>query len=75
LKLRLTKCLANDIALAATTICVSADLAVASADAQTSHKPSTPIQHVIVIVGENHSYDNLLGSYQPRSGQKTKNLL
>jgi acid phosphatase len=37
--------------------------------------PSTPIQHLIVIVGENHTYDNLFGAYQPVFGQTAKNLL
>jgi len=37
--------------------------------------PSTPIQHVIIIVGENHTFDNLFGTYQPKSGQKISNLL
>ncbi len=37
---------------------------------------TTPIQHVIVVVGENHTFDNLFGTYQPkRKGQKVQNLL
>lgn len=35
----------------------------------------TPIQHVIIIVGENHSFDNLFGTYKPRAGQSIDNLL
>lgn len=35
----------------------------------------TPIQHLIVIVGENHSFDNLFGVYQPKPGQSVRNLL
>jgi len=54
--------------------CCAAPLAgQASADA--SHSPSTPIDHLIVIVGENHTFDNLFGAYQPIAGQKTLNLL
>ncbi len=37
--------------------------------------PATPIQHVIVIIGENHSFDNLFGVYQPPKGQTVSNLL
>jgi acid phosphatase len=37
--------------------------------------PSTPIQHVIIIVGENHTFDNVFGTYQPKNGQKISNLL
>jgi len=36
---------------------------------------TTPIKHVIVIVGENHTFDNVFGVYQPRSGQTVWNLL
>jgi phospholipase C len=35
----------------------------------------TPIQHVIVVVGENHTFDNVFGTYQPRNGQPVLNLL
>lgn len=37
--------------------------------------PRTPIQHVIVIIGENHSFDNLFATYQAPSGQTVDNLL
>src|SRR5690242_2609759 len=37
--------------------------------------PATPIKHVIIIVGENHTFDNLFGTYQPKPGQKIWNLL
>jgi phospholipase C len=36
---------------------------------------TTPIQHVIIIIGENHTFDNLFGTYQPRPGQTIDNLL
>jgi phospholipase C len=45
------------------------------AEAHASRLPITPIHHLIVIVGENHSYDNLFGVYQPQKGYKTLNLL
>jgi phospholipase C len=35
----------------------------------------TPIKHVIYIVGENRSFDNIYGTYQPKGGQKIWNLL
>jgi phospholipase C len=35
----------------------------------------TPIEHVIVIVGENHTFDNVFGAYLPRPGQTVWNLL
>jgi len=36
---------------------------------------TTPIKHVIVVIGENHSFDNLFATYQPQNGQSVKNLL
>jgi len=36
---------------------------------------TTPIKHVIVIIGENHSFDNVFATYQPPQGQQIMNLL
>src|ERR1700751_1408702 len=41
--------------------------------AQTS-KTASPIEHVIILVGENHTFDNVFGGYQPRPGQTVMNL-
>src|SRR5690349_17939779 len=38
-------------------------------------KTATPIKHVIVLIGENHSFDNLYATFVPQSGEKVKNLL
>ncbi len=38
-------------------------------------KTATGIEHVIVIVGENRSFDNLFATYRPRKGQTIANLL
>ncbi len=35
----------------------------------------TPIKHVIVIVGENRTFDHLFATYVPKSGQTVSNLL
>ena len=32
-------------------------------------QPKTPIQHVIIIVGENRTFDHLFGTYVPPQGQ------
>jgi phospholipase C len=37
--------------------------------------PKTRIQHLIVIVGENRSFDHLFATYRPKSGQRVANLL
>ena len=36
---------------------------------------TTPIEHLIVVVGENLSFDNLFATYEPRSGAVLHNLL
>src|ERR1700719_529053 len=46
--------------------------------AQTPAKRSstaTPIQHVIVIIGENRTFDHVFATYQPKSGETVSNLL
>jgi phospholipase C len=42
-----------------------------SPDANTT----TPIKHVIVIIGENRSFDHVFATYVPKSGDKIHNLL
>ena len=48
-----------------------------TAQAQTDNdiKTTSPIKHVIVIIGENRSYDHVFATYVPKSGQTTMNLL
>src|SRR5437667_4108204 len=36
---------------------------------------ATPIKHVIVIVGENRSFDHLFATYVPKAGESVNNLL
>ncbi len=35
----------------------------------------TPIKHVIVIIGENRSFDHVFATYVPKSGETINNLL
>jgi len=35
----------------------------------------TPIKHVIVIIGENRSFDHVFATYQPKNGESVWNLL
>jgi acid phosphatase len=53
----------------------SALLALGAAAAQAQAATTTPIEHLIVVVGENLSFDNLFGTYQPKSGGTIRNLL
>ena len=43
--------------------------------AQTPPTPTSPIQHVIVLFGENRSFDHVFGTFVPRAGQSVHNLL
>src|SRR5215467_4358158 len=36
---------------------------------------TSPIKHVIVIIGENRTFDNLYATYVPKQGQHVANLL
>jgi phospholipase C len=36
---------------------------------------TTPIKHLIVVIGENRSFDNVFGTYVPPPGQSVWNLL
>ncbi|WP_158786015.1 alkaline phosphatase family protein [Granulicella sp. L46] len=47
-----------------------------SAYAQTSTPATTtPIKHVIVIIGENRTFDHVYGTYTPKDGETISNLL
>jgi len=50
-------------------------LLVSSAEAKEQSKTRTPIKHVIVIIGENRTFDHVFATYQPKSGESVKNLL
>jgi phospholipase C len=50
-------------------------LLVSSVEAKEHHKTSTPIKHVIVLIGENRTFDHVFATYKPRKGQRVKNLL
>jgi phospholipase C len=48
---------------------------VAQAAKPSDSNTITPIKHVIVIVGENRSFDHLFATYQPVAGESVNNLL
>jgi phospholipase C len=37
--------------------------------------PASPIRHVIVIIGENRTFDHIFATYQPKKGESVDNLL
>jgi phospholipase C len=65
-------------ALAALTFTSMNVVPVWSAVAQSSQKnvtPATPIEHVIMIIGENRTFDHVFATYAPKAGQTVNNLL
>lgn len=47
-----------------------------TAQAQDNDSNTTsPIKHVIVIIGENRSFDHVFATYVPKAGQTVNNLL
>ena len=62
-------------ATAAVTVMMTAAAAGSTPHAGQAPPTTTPIKHVVLIIGENHSFDNLFATYQPPRGQKIWNLL
>jgi len=48
--------------------------AIAAAEDHSRHT-KTPIQHVIVIIGENRTFDHVFATYKPKQGESISNLL
>jgi phospholipase C len=46
-----------------------------TAPATTRPAPRTPIEHLIVVIGENLSFDGMFATYKPKSGAAIHNLL
>ncbi|HYL46830.1 MAG TPA: hypothetical protein VEU52_07370, partial [Candidatus Limnocylindrales bacterium] len=44
-------------------------------DDKDKQKTETPVKHLIVVIGENRSFDNLFATYVSPSGDHVKNLL
>ena len=47
----------------------------AADDSAGNNKTATPIKHVIVLIGENRTFDHVFGTYKPKKGQTVSNLL
>lgn len=47
----------------------------AAAEDHHHRRTATPIEHVIVIIGENRTFDHVFATYKPRNGQRVSNLL
>jgi len=45
------------------------------ANASNDNNTTSPIKHVIVIIGENRTFDHVFATYKPKDGQRIDNLL
>ncbi len=54
---------------------IGAPLVYADSDHSNDDNTLTPIKHVVLIIGENRTFDNVFGTYQPPAGQTVWNLL
>ena len=48
--------------------------ATATAATERHGRTVTPIKHVVVIIGENHTFDNVFATYRPPGHQRIRNL-
>jgi phospholipase C len=55
-------------------LCLSAGRIVQAEEAGKT-RTASPIKHLIIIIGENRSFDHVFGVYKPRAGQTISNLL
>jgi phospholipase C len=46
-----------------------------NAQAHEHERTASPIKHVIVIVGENRTFDHIFATYEPKGGESVDNLL
>src|ERR1700680_1351214 len=68
----------NAICPAVVRTCAATTLPAYSADpdaATDQLHTATPIKHVVVVIGENRSFDHVYGTYVPKSGDSILNLL
>jgi phospholipase C len=74
--MRLQPCLRIGlVALSVFQLSTAAPLAIGGAKPKNDSDTVTPIKHVIVIVGENRSFDHLFATYVPKAGETINNLL
>src|ERR1700738_3800780 len=53
----------------------AADTCAMGGPRDNARRTASPIKHIIVILGENRTFDHLFATYQPRDGEQVDNLL
>jgi phospholipase C len=54
---------------------LAAPIAYADHGKHNDHSTITPIKHLIVLIGENRTFDHVFSTYQPKHGESIGNLL
>ena len=67
--------LRKNVWLETTIVALGTVMSCALAVAGDGAKTKTPIKHLIVLIGENRSFDNIYATYKPKPGQTVSNLL
>ena len=77
MRLTLTRpaCVLGAAGLALSAVTAFAASAAGTAQAAVAPPTATPIKHVVIIILENHSFDNVFATYQPPHHQHIWNLL
>jgi phospholipase C len=65
----------RSVVVALSALQVFTGLPIQAAPLNPSRETRTPIKHVIVIIGENRTFDHVFATYKPTTGQKVSNLL
>ena len=63
------------VAVGASLFALIANLGAPAPAAAQSPKTTSPIKHVIVLIGENRSFDHVFATYKPKNGETVWNLL
>jgi phospholipase C len=61
--------------LLAVQLVVAVPVRARSQDSSNDDNTTSPIKHVIIIVGENRTFDHIFATYVPKAGQHVDNLL
>jgi phospholipase C len=70
-----SRALSGAIAAMTSTSLAVAPVSPGFAKAKTASQARTPIDHVILIIGENRTFDHVFATYMPKAGQTVNNLL
>jgi phospholipase C len=66
---------ATESTASADTVQITTDAGTQQTAGKNDDKTRSPIKHVVVIVGENRTFDHVFATYKPKDGQRVDNLL